>query len=359
MMNETLIYKYPLIKELIETNSCINPIYWNPHANLIEFSRHNTVKPGFFSRHPSNKAVEMMMAYPELISLEDLICSTNPKIGPLLEKVLGSLQDPPCRWNSTLSRSKNPAILSFIEKHPEKIDWSVLSENECEEAVRILEKNQDKIDWLYLSFNSFAIDILKKNKDKIVWPNLCDNSNPKAIEIIEQMLIEDPNKIDFDILSTNPNAIHIISQHLDKVSLYNLLRNPNAIDIFMQHPKMNMGIIYFPNCVPLIEKMLAANIIREEGIRIMIKDITKMPNSIPFIEKMLAANILTEENIIYNTLFLEGKIALYDLDYQAMSKVRTKLLYTELMEKALHPSRVSKWLDYHYENGGNSDDFEL
>jgi hypothetical protein len=55
----------------------------------------------------------------------------------------------------------------------------------------------------------------------------------------------------------------------------------------------------------------------------------------------------------------EAAAAVYELDYKAMSKVRSKLLYIELMEKALHPSRVRKWLDYHCENGGEVDDFEL
>ena len=42
-----------------------------------------------------------------------------------------------------------------------------------------------------------------------------------------------------------------------------------------------------------------------------------------------------------------------------MSKVRTKLLYDEILEKALHPYRVSNWLNYHCENGGNIIDFEF
>ena len=48
-----------------------------------------------------------------------------------------------------------------------------------------------------------------------------------------------------------------------------------------------------------------------------------------------------------------------DLDYQELSKDRSKIIYSELLQKALHPSRVSKWLDHHCENGGNPEDFEM
>ena len=41
-----------------------------------------------------------------------------------------------------------------------------------------------------------------------------------------------------------------------------------------------------------------------------------------------------------------------------MSKERTKLIEQELLSKALHPSRISKYLDYYLENGGDIWDFE-
>jgi len=41
------------------------------------------------------------------------------------------------------------------------------------------------------------------------------------------------------------------------------------------------------------------------------------------------------------------------------SEERTTLIYHELLAKALHPDRVSKWLDYHLDNGGDICDFEF
>jgi hypothetical protein len=354
MMNETLIYKYPLIKELVERNyiNINNPIYLNPHANLVEFSRHNTVIPRLFSRHPSNKAIEMMMANPKLVCLESLLYNPNPNIGPLLEKTW-ALQNPKYKY-PMMSQSENPAILAFIEKHPEEINWTYLSKNECEDAIRILEKNQDKIDWLYLSENSFAIEILKKNMDKIVWKSFCKNSNPKAIEMIEQMLIEEPSKISFKSLSENPNAIHIISQHLDKIWKCKLSENPNAMNILMQHPELiNFNLLMSnPSAIPYIETRMT------EIQDFHMQRLTHNQNCIPLIVKMIDAGLIKDTiNSITRELYWIKSV--FELDYQAMSKVRTKLLYTELMEKALHPSRVRKWLDYHCENGGEVDDFEL
>jgi hypothetical protein len=37
--------------------------------------------------------------------------------------------------------------------------------------------------------------------------------------------------------------------------------------------------------------------------------------------------------------------SIFEPDYQEMSKDRTKIIYQELMEKALHPSRMLQWME--------------
>jgi hypothetical protein len=89
---------------------------------------------------------------------------------------------------------------------------------------------------------------------------------------------------------------------------------------------------------------------------------TYNPKAFQFIEKMLEKGIISSFDIsdIHKYLIRNESLkSLFDLDYQAMSKARTKLLRDELMEKAFHPSRVSKWLDYHCDNGGDFADFEM
>ena len=78
-------------------------------------------------------------------------------------------------------------------------------------------------------------------------------------------------------------------------------------------------------------------------------NLSKNPNAIP----LLKQNI---DKIDWEALSQNPN--LFELDYLAMSKERTKIIEKELMIKALHPSRVSKWLDYYIENGGDICDFE-
>jgi hypothetical protein len=351
MSTETLIYKYPNIKHLFESNLSINPIYLNPHADIIEFTLHNPVNPNWLSRHSSNMAVEILTAQPELIRPQ-IVFNDNPKIEPLLEIVKSKFTS--THW-SQMSSSTNPAILRFLEKHPENIDWNNMSGNECAEAIRILEKNQDKIVWWILSLNISAIEILQNNPDKIDWWNLCKNHNPKAIEMVEQILQEDPSKIELHALSTNPNAIHIISQNLEEMDSFFLSLNPKAMDILIEHPELIDfdNLLLNPSAIPYLETQMERFTLYE------IKRLTENPNCLPLIQKMLDAGMIPDEDLsdILDCLFRVH--AVYELDYQAMNKVRAKNLYPEIIQSAFHPSRVAKWLDYHCENGGDVDDFEL
>jgi hypothetical protein len=55
--------------------------------------------------------------------------------------------------------------------------------------------------------------------------------------------------------------------------------------------------------------------------------------------------------------FLATNPALFTLNYQQMSKERMRIIEQELFAKALHPSRVSQWLDAFLATGGNIWDF--
>ena len=106
------------------------------------------------------------------------------------------------------------------------------------------------------------------------------------------------DKIDWSYLSDNPNAIDLLENNIDKIDWVYLSRNENAIHLLEQ------------NIDKIDWELLSEN-----------------PN-------------------------------LFELDYLDMSKERTKLIEQELLSKALHPSRISKYLDYYLENGGDFCDFE-
>lgn len=68
----------------------------------------------------------------------------------------------------------------------DKLNWSVLSVNP--KAVGLLLENKDKIDLSRFSINPGAVDFLKlsENRHLIDWDELCKNTNPKAIMLIQQ-----------------------------------------------------------------------------------------------------------------------------------------------------------------------------
>ena len=59
-----------------------------------------------------------------------------------------------------------------------------------------------------------------------------------------------------------------------------------------------------------------------------------------------------------NHIWISENPSLFDLDYQLMSIERSSIIYQELISKALHGSRVSKWLDYFLEQGNMIEDFD-
>jgi hypothetical protein len=74
------------------------------------------------------------------------------------------------------------------------------------------------------------------------------------------------------------------------------------------------------------------------------------PKCLPFVQRILDDGLLPEADvkrlIICNDTSGIHQTA-FELDYQAMSKIRNKIIYNELMSKALHPLRVKKWIDAH------------
>jgi len=125
------------------------------------------------------------------------------------------------------------------------------------------------------------MNMIHQNPDKIRFNWLSSNPNVEAIQILEQ----NQDKIDWEFLSLNPNAIQLLEQNQDKIDWIALSFNPNAIQLLEQNQ-----------------------------------------------DKIQWTNLFTNPNI-------------FEHDYLSMSKERTKIIYQELIQKALHPSRVLKWIE--------------
>ena len=167
----------------------------------------------------------------------------------------------------------NPNATYLIEQNPEKVDWEYfMSFAEFNPScIHLIEQHIDKVDWHWLSGNPYAVDILEKNKNKIDWmalctnpnnkvlewiekldilsferneqciKNLCSNTNPNALELL-QRFVPDPERWDWNRLSSNPSAIHLLHQHPSKINGHCIVINPNIhlidasiIDTHIEH----------------------------------------------------------------------------------------------------------------------------
>jgi hypothetical protein len=103
-------------------------------------------------------------------------------------------------WKSLSSNTSNEAIaFLFLPENIHNIDWKVLSDNTNPEAIKLLtekakdaNEGRDKLDWFAICRNENAIDIildaLKNYAWYITWSTLVNNTNPKVINIIMNIL---------------------------------------------------------------------------------------------------------------------------------------------------------------------------
>lgn len=258
------------------------------------------------------------------------------------------------------SLSKNPFVVDILEKHIDKISWNdfVINPN----AIHIVEKN---IDICFNSLDSYGkmhllrhpnfIHIIEKNNDKIIDKLLCssclhivaDQQNPLFIDLLEKFMKKYPEKIPnskanyfWNNLCENPFAIRIIEKNLDKLSIYSwqiLAKNLNAIPLLEQNiDKLeDLGWRYLsenPNAIPLLQKNidkiswfgLSSNI---NGIQILEQ----------YPDKITCYSFIDYENFSINS-------PIFDIDYCAIQK-RCNIYKEELIQKAMHPSRIKKYLD--------------
>ncbi len=371
-INQTYIYKYQHLINIIESIEW-SPTYdsrpknlrsipfLNPHENHVITSPVSADSPYFIaykyslSKHSHNEAIEMLKKNPQLVDLDGLIENPNPKIAPLLEQFIDQFDD---HHRILMCDSNNTVILEFLEKHIDKIFWSLLSANKHEIAIRILKNNPHNINFMELSGNPSGIEIIKQHMDLIDWQHFSSNPHPDAIQIIKQHM--DLIDSDWLCLNTNPDAIRIIEQneqnfYLDYMSWSGLSQNPSAIHILLKNPHLIdfYELLYNPSAIAYIE----ANATQIDNINC--KNLLFNPNGLSLFEKLLKQGHISQEAVKSFYYDIVRHDSFFDLDYQEMSKKRSEIIYSELLEKAFHPSRVSNWLDYHCKNGGTPEDFEM
>jgi len=107
---------------------------------------------------------------------------------------------------------RNPSAIDYVVNLKNFIEWDHLCENTNPKAIELLKQNQDEIDWEIIEDNPSAIEILKNNVDKYDYP----------IEI------------DFLALCPTINDVEMIKKNLDNINLHKLCNNPKNSKILMK-----------------------------------------------------------------------------------------------------------------------------
>jgi hypothetical protein len=214
-----------------------------------------------------------------------------------------------------ISCNPHPGAIEFLKANPQYINWDFISSNPF--AMDLIHENPDKVNnsMLQLNPNSFTTNWFLFHKNTDIFSNfvlsdrIIGNKSMEAHEFILQHRPHFTTKNYYEFVSYNSFAFKHASQHephiLPYLDSYILSENPEAVDFITTTPEK----IYWPK-------------------------FCKNPAAIPYIQ--------------CNTDKIKPSIwqnpGIFELDYQAMSIQRTKILLEELMEKSLHPSRIEYWI---------------
>jgi hypothetical protein len=303
------------------------------------------------------------------------ILSFNTSAIPILSKHIDKID-----WYTL---SLQPFAIDLLLKNPNKINWETFNLNE--NAIPLLKENLDKVNWSIIMFNKNGKEIIKNNEDKVKWTNwkmytdlkyyinILDDTtyvygsdyNLTFSDIINQL--EDNYKYNLnyfnkcfvykDLININDNEIINDIIDFNQPSNYILLLRDkqfceyseldkyksNFKKIIIDKP-LNQLIYEINNYIgPPLYSPVYALIVNKEFIEMLKTN----PKNVFYIFKSIIQ--LLDVTFLSNLLY---KLDCIDFDYQYLCEQRTKILREQLMIKALHPSRIQKWL----ENGLSIDD---
>jgi len=312
----------------------------NPNPNALHFFQQHVDKLCFRALSKNDVGLPILLSNPTKINWKNFSRMEHPNCLPIWKNNLSKL--------SWFYLSSNPVALPLLLEYPEKIDWYCFSRNLHPDAIKLLSENLDKVDWSMLSNNLNAFPILCAHPDKIEYRLFNRNPKPEAVaylasnleNICWDWLAENksegaialqaqapPANVAWSILSLNPFAMPLLKKNLDKINTDMLSSNSSndAIDLLEGNIKcINWSWLSY-NTNP-------------RGLQLFLK--------------------YSEQQQLITWSWLASNPALFELDYIAMSKERTKSIEQELLAKALHPIRVGKWLDAHLLAGKPLYEFE-
>lgn len=226
----------------------LSSYHLSENPNVIPFLETHLQHVLWFYLSGNPNAVPLLEKHPDKIEWYTL--SANPNALPLLKQN----QD---KMNVTmLCANPNPEAISLLSEYIESdyIDWDCLSANP--NALPLLEQYPENIRWEYASHNFAILPFLEKHIDQVDFENLCNTgeyTTPEVIQFLEKH-VERLCVHCWDQLSCEPNAIPLLTQYPDKIRWNRLSRNPGAIHLLEQHPeKINwVDLSANPNAMHLL-----------------------------------------------------------------------------------------------------------
>jgi len=272
--------------------------------------------------------------------------------------------------------SRNPFAAEMLSRHPEKIVWNDFVKNP--NAIHLIDKY---FDLCFQSLNKYGkkellkhpnfVHLIKKYQQKIVdellfidcIPDILEIKTPEYFDLFEKYLEKYPEKIEeiqnihsssscfWRELCQNPYAIHIIEKNLHKIPDHGwaaLAKNENAIHLIEENlDKLNyIGLnsryqrTYV--CWENLSKNPAAISLLKKNIRkISWENLKKNPNAIQIYEDY--PEIMWDYLCYIDFGNISVNSPIFELDYDAITK-RCAIYKEELMQVALHPSRIENYL---------------
>jgi hypothetical protein len=314
---------------------------------------------------------------PEKLDWSKIVRSTNTNAIYFIEKHIELLK---CDYLLEYL-SRNPFAAEMLSRHSEKIVWNDFVKNP--NAVHVIDKY---FDLCFQSLNKNGkqellkhpnfVHLIKKYQQKIVdellfidcIPDILKIKKPEYFDLFEKYLEKYPEKIEtiqlYDFwreLCENPYAIHIIEENLHKIPDYGwsaLAKNENAIHLIEKNlDKLNyigLNSNYQRSYVcweRLSENPAAISFLKKNIDKIRWEHLTKNPNAIQIYEDYPEQmrnhlSYIDFENISVNS-------PIFEIDYHAIAK-RCAIYKEELMQVALHPSRI----EYYLSQGISADELD-
>ena len=231
----------------------------------------------------------------------------------------------------------NPSAIKYLYRNPSLINQGIWFKNKNPAIIPLLE-TCEYIDspWVQeqLLENPNALHLVSSHFMKTNLYNLCKNTNPLAVDLVDYYLdiVDDVSDVIWDTIGKNPSALKLIEKHFDKMNWRSLSENPAAIHILLKNPDEIRWSAFSKNTHPLAIQHIRQNVDKIDWLCL------NMNSS--------AIDILKENPDKINGYWISCNSAIFEYNYTKMASERMDLIREELMSVALHPSKISAWMKH-------------